>query len=143
MGNKTIFFRILVCVLFIALGIILFLDFQKKPKIITSFEECAAAGYPIAVTYPPQCKTPDGKTFVEKISPTEPPQIANPAFCGSSSHKKCSTNSGCVAGGCSGQICQSINDEQIITTCEYKNCYDAKKYGLRCGCFSNECQWYK
>jgi len=34
---------------------------------IASFEECAAAGYPVAESYPRQCRTPDGKTFTESI----------------------------------------------------------------------------
>ncbi|MBP9816600.1 MAG: hypothetical protein KBD05_01055 [Candidatus Pacebacteria bacterium] len=38
---------------------------------ITSFEECAAAGYPIAESYPEQCYTPDGKSFV-RVLPTIP-----------------------------------------------------------------------
>ncbi len=37
-------------------------------KIASSFDECVAAGYPILESYPRQCKTPDGKTFVEDIS---------------------------------------------------------------------------
>lgn len=35
---------------------------------ITSFEECAAAGYPIMESFPEQCRTPDGKTFVRIIN---------------------------------------------------------------------------
>ncbi|MCI0503718.1 hypothetical protein L0Y65_03325 [Candidatus Micrarchaeota archaeon] len=31
---------------------------------IDSFEECAAAGYPIMESYPRQCRGPDGRTFV-------------------------------------------------------------------------------
>ncbi|MEA2701574.1 MAG: hypothetical protein QOE22_283 [Candidatus Parcubacteria bacterium] len=34
----------------------------------TSFEECQAAGYPIMETYPEQCRTPEGKTFVRDIA---------------------------------------------------------------------------
>lgn len=34
---------------------------------INSFEECAAAGYPILETYPEQCKTPDGRTFTKIV----------------------------------------------------------------------------
>lgn len=34
---------------------------------ITSFEECAAAGYPIAESYPRQCRTSDGSLFIEEI----------------------------------------------------------------------------
>src|SRR4030042_749957 len=41
----------------------------KSPKTnttITNFEECATAGYPIMESYPPQCRIPDGNTFVEE-----------------------------------------------------------------------------
>ena len=34
---------------------------------IKSFEECAAAGYPIMETYPEQCRTPDGRVFVREL----------------------------------------------------------------------------
>jgi len=34
---------------------------------VSSFEECAAAGYPIMESYPRQCRTPDGQTFSEVI----------------------------------------------------------------------------
>ena len=34
---------------------------------IASFEECVAAGYPVMETYPRQCRTPDGRNFVEEI----------------------------------------------------------------------------
>lgn len=37
---------------------------------ITSFEECAAAGNPIMESYPEQCRTPDGTTFVREIPPS-------------------------------------------------------------------------
>jgi dipeptidase E len=37
----------------------------KKP--IINFEDCAKAGYPILETYPEQCRTPDGKTFIKEI----------------------------------------------------------------------------
>jgi hypothetical protein len=30
---------------------------------INSFEDCAAAGFPISESYPEQCRTPDGRTF--------------------------------------------------------------------------------
>jgi hypothetical protein len=41
---------------------------ETKPKpVITTFEECAAAGYQVMESYPRQCSTPDGKFFVETI----------------------------------------------------------------------------
>lgn len=46
--------------------------FQTAAK-ISSFEECAAAGYPIMESYPRQCRA-DGQTFVEAVAaPPEPP----------------------------------------------------------------------
>jgi hypothetical protein len=35
---------------------------------ISSFEECAAAGYPIMESFPRQCRTSDGQYFVEEIN---------------------------------------------------------------------------
>lgn len=35
---------------------------------IDSFEDCAAAGYPIMESYPEQCATPDGRSFTRDIS---------------------------------------------------------------------------
>jgi hypothetical protein len=34
---------------------------------IDSFEECAAAGYPVMESYPAQCRTPDGRHFVQDV----------------------------------------------------------------------------
>lgn len=62
-------------------------------------------------------------------------------FCGSSTNGKCSSDSDCLAGGCSGQVCQSKNEESIITTCEWRDCYSAKKYDLKCKCIDTKCQW--
>jgi hypothetical protein len=41
--------------------------FQKAEKDINSFEECAAAGFPIMESYPEQCRTPDGRVFVREV----------------------------------------------------------------------------
>jgi len=62
-------------------------------------------------------------------------------FCGISTLGECSSDSDCVTGGCSSEICQSKNEEPIITTCEYKDCYKAVNYGLKCGCSTKKCQW--
>lgn len=40
---------------------------------ITTFQQCADAGYPIMESYPRQCRTPDGRMFREEI--TEPQLI--------------------------------------------------------------------
>lgn len=43
-----------------------------------NFTECAAQDNPILESYPRQCKTPDGKTFVEPVTPPPaPPPTTN------------------------------------------------------------------
>ncbi|MFH1222457.1 MAG: eight-cysteine-cluster domain-containing protein [Candidatus Micrarchaeota archaeon] len=63
------------------------------------------------------------------------------SFCGTSTNGGCSSNSDCMKGGCSGQVCQSKNEEPVITTCEYTECYNADTYGVSCGCVGGKCQW--
>jgi hypothetical protein len=36
----------------------------KPPADINSYADCVAAGYPIQESYPEQCRTPDGKSFI-------------------------------------------------------------------------------
>jgi eight-cysteine-cluster-containing protein len=62
-------------------------------------------------------------------------------FCGWSSNGPCAADADCVTGGCSGQVCQSISEEPVITTCEWSECYSAKAYGVSCGCVNATCQW--
>ncbi len=54
--------------LLIIITLILFLILTACSKQeINSFEECAAAGNPVMESYPGQCRTDDGRLFVEKI----------------------------------------------------------------------------
>ncbi|MHA7733209.1 hypothetical protein [Nitrosopumilus sp. S6] len=48
--------------------ITIFESFQKQYSIIDNFEECVSAGNPIMESHPRQCRTTDGKHFVEKIN---------------------------------------------------------------------------
>lgn len=61
--------RILVAFLIIvgAFGAFYFYQQQQKIAGISSFEECADAGFPIMESYPPQCRTSDGKNFTQEI----------------------------------------------------------------------------
>lgn len=40
---------------------------SPTPGVITSFEECVSAGYPILETYPPQCAVPNGEIFTSPL----------------------------------------------------------------------------
>ena len=102
MNSKVLALAIgLIFVATIVGAVIFILD--NKAKSISSFEECQAAGYPIMESYPEQCKTPDGRTFIRNTSQGQ-----------------------CYISGCSGQVCS--DQKNIITTCEYKEeyaCYKA------------------
>lgn len=47
------------------------------PAAISSFAECSEAGYPVMESFPRQCMTLDGKTFVEDIGETRIPITTN------------------------------------------------------------------
>jgi eight-cysteine-cluster-containing protein len=61
-------------------------------------------------------------------------------FCGWSTYHECESNGDCAAGGCSGQVCGGVN-EDLTTTCEYKDCYNADKFGAFCECYEGKCRW--
>lgn len=101
------------------LGVIALVVINMAPRVsipafapvITTFEECAAAGNPVMESYPRQCMTQDGRHFVEEISgfPT--------------SNEGISAN-GCAVAGCSQQLCVSAEEAAtIVTTCEYRSEY--------------------
>jgi len=62
-------------------------------------------------------------------------------FCGSSTLSQCNRDSDCKTGGCSAQICQSKDEEPIASTCEYRDCYNAKAFNQSCKCIEESCQW--
>jgi len=64
-------------------------------------------------------------------------------FCGTSTRAACASDADCLAGGCSGQVCQSRSEPAAATTCEWRDCYDAKAYGVTCGCAGGKCAWTK
>lgn len=49
---------------------------RAKEKEITNFEECVAAGYPVAESSPRQCLGPNGKNFTETAAATPSPSPA-------------------------------------------------------------------
>lgn len=70
-------------VFFVLLGGIYYLK-NKAIQSINSFEDCARAGYPVLLSYPGQCNTPDGRHFVQQLTDEEkkkivPPSTTNPS----------------------------------------------------------------
>jgi hypothetical protein len=73
---------------------------------ITTFEECAAAGNPVMESYPRQCRTEDGRLFSEEIGEKIPDGMVS---------------NGCAVAGCSQHLCVSVEEAAtIVTTCEYR-----------------------
>lgn len=65
---KKIIILVLLIVLLTFVGYLVLGFKNSQPEIvITNFEECVNAGYPIMESYPEQCKTPDGRSFVRDI----------------------------------------------------------------------------
>lgn len=71
--------------------------------------------------------------LIKTVSAMEP-------FCGWSTYSPCSIDSDCQASGCNNQVCERVG-ENTITTCEFRECYSAEKYGLTCQCINKKCQW--
>ena len=65
----------------------------------------------------------------------------NLEFCGFSTFGKCKSDLDCFISGCSYQVCQSKLEEEVLTTCEYRDCYNYSKFNLSCKCIDNMCQW--
>ncbi len=59
---------LLVAILLVGVGIFFYLKLSEQQKLskINSYEECAAAGFPIMDSYPPQCRA-NYKTFSQDI----------------------------------------------------------------------------
>lgn len=57
---------IIICLVVITTVLLIYLR-KSEIKTVASFDECISAGYPVLETYPRQCRTPDGKNFVEDI----------------------------------------------------------------------------
>ena len=98
------------------------------PLVITNFEECVAAGNAVMESYPRQCRSADGRLFVE--------EIAFPYY-----GEEKATNI-CAVAGCSGQLCvAAIEAGNIMTTCVYKAEYACYKEATCEQQSDGECGW--
>jgi Immunoglobulin-like domain of bacterial spore germination len=67
--NKKI---IVIVLIIVVLGLGLWYWSSRTPqevKNVMSFQNCVDAGYPVMESYPRQCKTPDGRTYAEEVTP--------------------------------------------------------------------------
>ena len=72
--NNKILLATIVLLAAIALALWYFWDKVEETEngntpsaVVNNFEECLSAGYVVSESYPRQCQTPDGRTFIEDI----------------------------------------------------------------------------
>lgn len=119
--------------IFVVIALLIFISRVEKPKPVYSYEECVGQGNIIdEVNGTKRCTTKQGKVFFE---------LDNSVFCGTSTQGVCDSDADCVTDGCSGQICRSASEQAVITTCEWRECYDDKKFGVKCSCIGGGCRW--
>ena len=114
---------------------------EPKGADVLNFADCEAAGYPVmparqvgGESHPRQCRTPDGRTFVEKLDEdtTETKMedgkqdsgVKKDTGEGEIIEETGRERGGCMVTGCSGQVCA---DGDVVTTCEYRAeyaCYE-------------------
>lgn len=56
----------------VILGGFLYYSKYRGVSAVTSYEECRAAGYQVMESYPEQCRTPDGRVFVNENATSTP-----------------------------------------------------------------------
>ncbi len=117
----------------VIIGLLFFIYRAEKPKPVYSYEECVAQGNVVdEIDGKKICTTRQGKVFFE---------LDKSGFCGTSSEGICESDADCVTDGCSGQICRSVNEQSVVTTCEWQDCYDDKKFNVKCECAGGKCRW--
>ncbi len=75
--KKSTLTIVILIVIVIILGLVLLFDIGRTQPpsyaSIINFDDCVAAGYPVLESFPEQCKTPDGRTFVGTSTPQTTP----------------------------------------------------------------------
>lgn len=103
---------------------------DEEREVISSFEECMAAGYPVMESYPRQCRVSGGETFVEAImivpinrggGKRPPPGVCRPTGCGS-------------------ELCAD-KDSPIFSICLYRPEYVCYKSATCERQMDGECGW--
>jgi len=136
MNKKIILISIIIIVLVGAVAYFILNQQKLSPlQMITNFEECAQAGYPVGESHPRQCWTPDGRHFVEEIEKIE--------YYGFSTYGSCQVNNDCLVSGCNREICQSKTEESLVSICILPDKPTPPQLNYECQCVVQRCQWRK
>ena len=86
---------------------------------VTDFDSCVAAGNAVMESYPAQCRSADGRFFVEQVTqqipPTQQGDVMAPV-----EQMGPTIGQGCKLGGCGNELCVDANSEDVVSTCIYK-----------------------
>ncbi len=126
-GTRTVTLIGIAVVLTLIAGLLLSLSniaTQQKMYGIATFEECKNAGYPIMESYPEQCATPDGRTFVNEVQAGETSNMPIMPTAGTPAPgTPYLPSNGCEVSGCSSQLCISSEEAAAgggVSTCEFR-----------------------
>lgn len=78
-NSKNLLFVLIIVA--VVVGIVGWQKLKPQPPVVTSYEDCAAAGYPIMESYPEQCRTPDGRTFVNLAAQPQTINVTGEVVC--------------------------------------------------------------
>lgn len=144
--KQLILILVFAVLLILTVASVIYFKNQRKIKSINSFEECAAAGYPILESYPEQCMTPDGRSFTRILSKSEQgkldEQVRNEYY-GFSTFSECESDDDCFVSGCNSEICQGVGEEGISSVCVIPDRETPSQLGFSCRCRDEMCGWGK
>jgi hypothetical protein len=101
--------------------------FAPARAVVTNFEECVAAGFPVMESHPEQCRAGD-RVFVRDQDAGE--RIGDPERI---------VRDGCFVGGCSSEVCS--DDPDVVTICIYRPEYVCYKRATCERQASGACGW--
>ncbi len=67
MNMKALYIIIVALLIIVAVYLWYYQNQNTDLANIDTFEDCVAAGYPVMESYPRQCRTPNGRTYIENI----------------------------------------------------------------------------
>jgi|GEM_PF-1607509 hypothetical protein len=124
-GKQSGFGVIGVLAILVALGVVGFAGWYvnkaRSQPLVKNYQECVNKGYPILLTYPGQCKTPDGKSFTNPADTSNSLNTAGLAILSGvvtqgPTAPVCSTSGGCYSVVSNHTIEAEDSDGKIVTT---------------------------
>lgn len=124
---------VLIMIAFLVAGAFYLIGAMSKNKKIevTSWDDCLLlTDSTIEDSYPRVCRTADGQQFVESIENIAPVVTPVEIIESNSDAEETVSADNCEKRGCSGELCQDVEDESVYTVCEIKPEYACYKQAV-------------